>query len=190
MKFRQYSNGNKFIVFDSSDSVLAPQQVSTLLGANSLIESVIQTSSKSLQVSIKDADKLSRTECRDIITYLLNPIKDKRVRISKISELERHNPELHQYLRYLHQDNYDYYVARRPELVVSLYHFFLYDFVCSFKDVDMLWCAPFFKIGVFDAYGQFDAVRLIKDFERFKSVNLIKQNHQEAMNEQDYRPEP
>lgn len=168
MKFRQYKNGNKFIVFDSSDCELLPEKIHSLLRASDAIESIVDNGT-SIQVFFADIN-ISNEDAREFIYQRVANTPDSSVhRINCIEELEQLNPTLHDYISQLHQGRYEHYkedLAGR-KLLLALYHFFIYDFTCRFRSSDLLWCLPFFKLGVFDVYGQFHGHILIRDFELF-----------------------
>lgn len=171
MKFKQYDNGNRFIVFDSSDSPFLQERVYNILFMSNRIESVVHNSPTSLKVTFLDVS-LTKDAARTALNNILLPLAINQERTSEISKLEAENPLLEMFLRRLHGSNYSDFVVLKKHLIVSLYHFFLYDFICNFKDSDMLWCLPFFETGVFDVYGNFDAIKLLKEFEDFKQLTV------------------
>lgn len=173
MKFKQYNNGNRFIVFDSSDSPFLQERVYNILCVSNKIKSVNYNSPTSLKVTFLEETPLSKDAARSALQKILLPLAINQERVSEISRLEAENPLLEMFLRQLHGSNYDDFVVLKKHLIVNLYHFFLYDFICNFKDSDMLWCLPFFEKGVFDVYGNFDAIKLLREFEDFKQLTVV-----------------
>lgn len=172
MKIKQYDNGNRFLVFDSSDSSLFKEQIYNVLKASNKLEAITHNSPNSLKIYFPSELNLNKTEARIVLNNILAPLISKSERLTDIKILENNNPILREFILKLHGGNYAGFVRSKEHLVVSLYHFFLYDFVCNFKDSDMLWCLPFFERHIFDIYGNFDAVKLLKEFEYFKQMTV------------------
>lgn len=172
MKIKQYDNGNRFLVFDSSDSSLFKEQIYNVLKASNKLEAIIHNSPNSLKIYFPSELNLNKNEARIALNNILAPLMSKNERLTDIKSLENENPVLREFILKLHGGNYADFVHSKEHLVVSLYHFFLYDFVCNFKDSDMLWCLPFFERHIFDTYGNFDAVKLLKEFEYFKQMTV------------------
>lgn len=168
MKFRQYKNGNKFIVFDSSDSPLLPEKAFSLLKSSSDIENVIDNGS-SLQIIFCDKNISDEAARQFVYQRVSTSTCSDDARVNSIEELELLHPTLYKYIRQLHAPRYNEYKnnPQMSDLLRLLYHFFIYDFTCRFKSSDMLWCLPFFERGVFDVYGRFHGYVLIRDFELF-----------------------
>ena len=175
MKLKQYSNGNRFIVFDTSDPILLKERVHNILTASNKVESVKYNSPNSIKLVFSGDARLNKESARTTLDSILLPIVSKQARINDIDILEAQNPILKMFIEELHGSRYKGFLESEKELVIALYHFFLYDFVCNFKNSDMLWCLPFFEIGAFDRYGNFHAEKLLIEFENFKK-NTVASN--------------